>query len=78
MKTMIIQALEHMLYDATVAVIEATTSFDEARRKFFDEYVDADTFREAKKELDKAVDRLSELETAQKVIDEIVKKGVEV
>lgn len=76
-------ALEHLLYDAIVQTNKEKRDFADAQRNFYNSDKShitekATHLKDAKERFEAASIRLYELLTAQKMIKELEKKGIEV
>lgn len=78
-KTTTYACLEGMMYEATKAVADAVKAWKSAQLKYLTTDNDISTIRalDAKKALDAAMTRLSELETTKRILKEMEQKGAE-
>lgn len=82
MKTTIYSGLDHLIYDAIVNVKEAKVAFEEVEKEFYnkDSPIDiqkAINLKSSKEQFEKASMRLYDVLTAERILKELEKKGIE-
>lgn len=80
MKTTVHQCLESMLFDGLKTVERTMEAYKSAQVDFFKNRNDTASIAlwQAKDNMDAALNRMSDLETAKRIIDEMEMKGVEI
>lgn len=77
MKPTVHACLESMLYEATEQFNKSKDLYEKAAEKFFSNNGSPDDFRKAKKDQDAAMQRLIDLETTKRILNEMENKGIE-
>ena len=80
MKPTVHQCLESMLFDGLKAVETAVAAYKTAQIDFFKQRNDKASIAlwQAKDNMDAAINRMSDLETAKRIINEMENKGIEI